>query len=1194
MAQHEGQWFFTMELVHGQDLLEVLSPDGAGKPGASTVTEAATPEIAADVAAFHAGDTTTTSVPTLRQARVACNPEVFVGVIAQILDALAYLHGQGIVHRDLKPSNILVDLDGAVRVLDFGLASRLDRTLAISQEGAVVGTLAYLSPEQVRGEPASAASDLYALGCMMFQLLTGEMPFQGPAMRALTARCDEPPPRVDARVTGVPAGLATIVHRLMARDPRERPTIDAVREALGARPGPRGLGAQAGARADSTGEIFVGRQRELAVLAGGLERAAGGEATLALVAGPSGIGKSALASMLVRRAERQGFRCFRGRCYEREQVPFVAFDRVMDQMILTLRGWPPARLAPLEAALAALGRLFPAFGLLAAPAAASAADPRELRQQAVSGFRQICAVFQAEAPICFVLDDLQWTDEESVELLAALLAGNAGRIMILGLFHPHAARLDHPLGPLLRDVEAAGKSTTITLDPLGSAEAAHLVEAVTGNRLAPAVSAALASQTDGNPFLVRRLAEHLGALDPAEQLARVDALGSASDLIGELIRTLSPRAEQILALAATAGGDIAAPLLCETSGLGGEEFDLAVAELSAARFLKAAPRGPEAEAPHLDLYHDRIRQVVYQGLDADRRRALHLRLATAIEAQGRGSDAELLVRHFGGAGDRARSRRYALEAAEQAAAKLAFLHAARLYRIALDDPDPHEPLWITAARWERVGDLLEYGGQHRPAGRAYQEALRLWEAAPEDHPERAVARLRLHGLAGANLMATDRVAEGRAVFAGGLAILGLPLDRSTPERLAVLAGLEAQKAIVERLPQRSGAPRIDPLAAAEVQFFDLMVRAFMPLWPGAAAEAAARAELLGRRLDDHRVLHRSLAAGAVVPFFLGKCSPAQIERAHRKLDVADALARARDLPLGRELVQQHRGLLWLVTNPTRARRSCETALEGFARRGLASSFDGKVARAYYLYILVLKGDEDDALAAMDREIDISQQNLVSLTIALGEKTRLLAHRGRTEEAADHARRLRDHLAGVPASRLDLILARALGNVQVAEGRFAALLAERDRTVAAARASGAWAIGLDRSLWLEVQLEAALGALRRGGPRAGGTGPRPGLPAAERRHARAAATWLARRGAFDFACLGHRALAYLDHAEGRERAAREQLRRALSLSSANTAAYHRWLCLRAARDLGAITLDQEAELVELATEGRFVPPVGWGD
>src|SRR6185312_10044198 len=140
--------------------------------------------------------------------------------------------------------------------------------------------------------------------------------------------------------------------------------------------------------------------------------------------------------------------------------------------------------------------------------------------------------------------------------------------------------------------------------------------------------------------------------------------------------------------------------------------------------------------------------------------------------------------------------------------------------------------------------LFEHAGQHLEAARAYQEAQRRWDEAPEGHPERAVARLRLRGLAGVNLMATEHIAEGRTVFEGGFSLLGLPVDRSPPERLAVLAALKLETEIAERLqrvraalpmtPRARGEGRADPFLAAEVRFLDLAVRAFMPLWPSPA------------------------------------------------------------------------------------------------------------------------------------------------------------------------------------------------------------------------------------------------------------------------------------------------------------------------------------------------------------------------
>src|SRR5690349_20790341 len=127
LGQHEGQWFFTMELVHGHDLVaELLHDDGGGAPTSTAAGAGQAPALPAvvDRAADDAG-TMITGSPKLRGT--ACDPDALIRVAAQILDALEFLHGLGIVHRDLKPSNILVDLEGNARVLDFGLASRVDR-----------------------------------------------------------------------------------------------------------------------------------------------------------------------------------------------------------------------------------------------------------------------------------------------------------------------------------------------------------------------------------------------------------------------------------------------------------------------------------------------------------------------------------------------------------------------------------------------------------------------------------------------------------------------------------------------------------------------------------------------------------------------------------------------------------------------------------------------------------------------------------------------------------------------------------------------------------------------------------------------------------------------------------------------------------------------------------------------------------
>ena len=864
---------------------------------------------------------------------------------------------------------------------------------------------------------------------------------------------------------------------------------------------------------------------------------------------------------------------------------------------VALRRWPPARLAALRPSLLVLQRIFPALGVLTGVrrSEASSQHPLELHRQALDAFRELCSQCQAEAPLCFVLDDLQWADEESITLLSDVLVGGPGRIMVLGLLRPDGIDADHPLDGLLRQIHDSEAAVSLSLATLGATDARHLVAAVTEGRIDPGMSDALAAQAAGNPFLLLRLCEHLATLEPGEQTARLDTAGSADELLRRVIATLSPRAEQVLALAATAGGDIAAPLLRAASGLRNEDFAMAVGELSAARFFRTVRAGLAVEAsgdvargePRFDLYHDRIREVAYQGLSAERRSALHRSLAMAIEAQpeGRARDAEGLVRHWGEAGDRDRQRRYAIEAAEQAAEKLAFVRAARLFRIVLDDPEPGEDPLVTAARWQRAGDLFECGGHYLAAARAYQEALRRWDEAPTVNPDRRAAQLRLRGRVGAGLMARGLIVEARAVFEGGLALLGLPLDRPVPVRLLILAGLRVRSALASR---RSAQGREDAAAwAAAVYFLDLLVRGFAMVWPWIGAEAAMRRDLLGRRIADKVVLQRSLAYGAAIPVTLGRCSPAQIARSHKQLDEAEALAREHDLPLGLEIVRTNRAAVWLATNLARARDTAEAAVAGFTRRGLADSFDGIIAADTYMLILYFQGDDDHGLATLERYLDSSRGGETGMSLVRASITRtilagILARRGQPGEARAALESLRTRLADVPPSRLHFGLANADRAVLVAEGRFAEALSSGARDEQLAKQSGAWVIGFDRSLYVYVLLEASLGLLRRSA-----------LPARGRRSARRWAAWLARHGVVDLGCLGHRALAFLEHAEGRSAKARRAIVRALALSSTNTGAHSRWLCLEAARDLGVLTLDQEEEVAALAKAGHFVLPAGWG-
>src|SRR5215472_4548823 len=158
-------------------------------------------------------------------------PARAAGIAAAVCEALEVAHAAGLVHGDIKPANIVLS-GGEVRVLDFGIA-RADGSAGDTPTLGALGTVAYLSPEQASGGPAGPLSDLYALGCVLFEMLTGEPPFTADSAVGLAYRHvhDEPGPP-SARQSGVPARLDRITARLLAKDPAARPASAAARADL--------------------------------------------------------------------------------------------------------------------------------------------------------------------------------------------------------------------------------------------------------------------------------------------------------------------------------------------------------------------------------------------------------------------------------------------------------------------------------------------------------------------------------------------------------------------------------------------------------------------------------------------------------------------------------------------------------------------------------------------------------------------------------------------------------------------------------------------------------------------------------------------------------------------------------------------------------------------------------------------------
>jgi eukaryotic-like serine/threonine-protein kinase len=175
------------------------------------------------------------SLSTILAAREPLPVGEALRIAERVASALSAAHAAGILHRDIKPANVMLADDGAVKVLDFGIARRLDAT-TLTQAASIVGTAAYMSPERALGKPGDARSDIYSLGCLLYAMLAGAAPFGGEVAAVILHQQINSEPRPPSELRhGVPAALDLLVLAMLAKDPDERPQSAAkVRDELAA------------------------------------------------------------------------------------------------------------------------------------------------------------------------------------------------------------------------------------------------------------------------------------------------------------------------------------------------------------------------------------------------------------------------------------------------------------------------------------------------------------------------------------------------------------------------------------------------------------------------------------------------------------------------------------------------------------------------------------------------------------------------------------------------------------------------------------------------------------------------------------------------------------------------------------------------------------------------------------------------
>ncbi|HEU5074878.1 MAG TPA: protein kinase, partial [Polyangiaceae bacterium] len=592
--------------------------------------------------------------------------------LAQLVEAVAALHAFGKLHRDLKPSNVMLTHTGQLIVLDFGLtiAPAADPGLDGELQGAFSGTPAYMAPEQVLGLRVSAASDWYALGVMLFQALTGSLPFQGSFHEIATAKQLRSAPPVAALFPDAPDDLAELCARLLATDPDERPDGASMLAEFGLPPPPasnRAPPSSVPPRSGANGSDMLGREVELRGLVDAYEASVNRERpVVVMLEGESGIGKTTLALRFteVLRGSTKAV-VLRGRCYERETVPFNAFDVIVDELSRYLTGLEKAEaamFAPSEAW--ALVRSFPVLGRVTAFAAAEVpegADPQEIRRRGFVALGELFGRMRERAPLVLLIDDLQWSDADSIRLLLHLLRQpSAPRLLFVGTRRNGRCPVLDPLyDKLPSDIRIDFRECRVAPLPPELA-----VELIGGD--APKE---VLHEARGNPFLLTELSRYA--------LARgSEGLGthSLNEILWERCAELPEASQRLLRTIALSAVSVPLALVIRAAGVEPNAHD----ELRDRQLVRRGVRDGEVEC-----YHDKIREAVVAKSSAAATQATHRALAEAWEAT-QDPDPELLAAHYAGAGERQRASELCVHAAERASRSFGFERAVELYGRALE------------------------------------------------------------------------------------------------------------------------------------------------------------------------------------------------------------------------------------------------------------------------------------------------------------------------------------------------------------------------------------------------------------------------------------------------------------------------------------------------------------------------------